>query len=405
MRAISSPILLAVMLAMPQYALAQLLVSAPAWTATREWSVDLSADGRGIAVAATAVADRGDSIVVPLVGSRRVVFINPNGGITNALDGMGRISALGFLGDTLWIADGTAHRFKLLVRSGSSWTTAGTRTYGAMFGPTYVESDITRTHWVPVGLAPDMRVVALNEAPLASRAKLRPSKERAALLLRTPGNGRVDTLGYLYTSRAAMRIMSEEGEKQIANPLRYRDMVAMDGLGQRVTLVNLPAEDDTSSGGRMVTVSVWNADGSAAFWRSFPTDFRAITAAALDSSAQSISVTDGQGNASTTVTASLLSAALREANPPGSRYAPIGRLVVGRDSTIWLKENAPGAAVWLVLSPNGTPVGRVRFPGRRGATLLAADSRSAWFLESQRFARFAVVRYRISSPRAASTAP
>jgi len=402
MRLISSPLLIATIIAAPHSAPAQIQINTPDWSVTRLWSTDVSAQAGALALASKAVVDGRDRLVLPLVASRRVVFLDTNGDVTGFVDGLGRISALGFLGDTLWTADGTSDSFRMFARSGAQWSAIGSRSYREFFGSGYNGDDLTSMHWVPVGLMHDRRIVALLGPSLASRSLWRPSSERATVLLRSARTGQTDTLGHLNTTRATMRIRTENGDRQIPNPLRYRDLIAVDDFGQLVTLVNFPPEGDTSALARMVTISTWNARGVRTFRRSFPSQLRTITAAALDSSPPTVVATDAQGNATLSITQ--LRAGILEANPPGSKYVPVSQLVVGRDSTIWLKENATGVATWLVLSSTGNPLARARFPVSRSATLLAADSRSAWFFEREG-GRASVVRFRISHARPNNSAP
>jgi hypothetical protein len=306
----------------------------------------------------------------------------------------------------LWAADGNELRFRLFVRSEWGWRGVGTRSYAAMFGPSYVEGDTTRAHWMPVGLAPDMRVVARVEASIASRT-VQATRERALVLLRSPTTGRVDTLAQLVTSRAWMLIHAVGGaQRRTVNPLRYGDLVAMDGSGQRIVVVNLPTANDTTHDDRSVMVSSWRSDGSVVFKRSFAVGLTTITTAALDSFARSLRVVDRRGYpVQRAAPSESFAAGLRNANPQGSMHAPIDRLVIGRDGTIWLREEAAGGRGWVVLSAHGLPIGRVRFPENRRGVLLAADSQFAWMLEPLGLGQFQVAKYRMASMIPADGSP
>ena len=378
----------------PTAVAAQVLVDVPRWTAEREWSSPLDRMARAIAFAPTAALGAGDTIVLPLLLARQLRILDHRGQLVRVIDDVGRISGVGFIGDSIWLADGSTRRFEVYPPGRSR--PAVSRRYAAMFGPSYVDGDATRTHWIPLGLAASGRVVALTEAPLASRraAEDLQAHDRARLLLRDPESGKTDTLGVLDTFRAFMQTTRYPGAtpSRVANPLKYRELVAMNGAGTRIVLVDFPSPQDTITG--KVIVTAWNADGSLAFRRSVPARLQAITGAEIDAAAGTRIVRSGGAAAPA---AALGRDDLLAANPPGSMRAPFERLVVGRDGSVWLLESGTqqGGVVWLLLGANGTPRARVAFP-RDAGILLAADAASAWVLESPAFGEFSLAKYRIA---------
>jgi hypothetical protein len=92
-------------------------------------------------------------------------------------------------------------------------------------------------------------------------------------------------------------------------------------------------------------------------------------------------------------------ASLRRAVP--SSFPPVERIVLGSDSTVWLRVqgSVSGANEWMVLRPTGEPMKRVRFP--RSSVLAAATDSVAWVVRSDEFDRESLVIFDVSgSPKA-----
>lgn len=88
---------------------------------------------------------------------------------------------------------------------------------------------------------------------------------------------------------------------------------------------------------------------------------------------------------------------IRDAVPdvaPAETFAPIRRLLLGRDGTVWLEEQAdqPGHH-WLQLAPAGRPAGRITL--RSNVTLRAADAGTIWASEEDDDGLLGIVRYRL----------
>lgn len=78
--------------------------------------------------------------------------------------------------------------------------------------------------------------------------------------------------------------------------------------------------------------------------------------------------------------------------------SPIGRMLIGRDSTIWLSENREEVETrtWIVLDPDGTVLRRVRVPS--GLTVLVVDRLHVWGSERDDLDVSYLLRYRIMQP-------
>lgn len=80
--------------------------------------------------------------------------------------------------------------------------------------------------------------------------------------------------------------------------------------------------------------------------------------------------------------------------PPAETYPPVRRLVLGRDHTVWLEEQAEASGHhWLMLSADGEPVGRVTLPPN--VVLKAAERGTIWATEEDPDGLLGLVRYRV----------
>ena len=79
---------------------------------------------------------------------------------------------------------------------------------------------------------------------------------------------------------------------------------------------------------------------------------------------------------------------------PEKHFAPIRRVLLGRDGSAWLEEHSliPGHH-WLVLDPDGEPGGRVTVPAN--FRLMAAEVGTIWGLEEDEDGLESIVRYRV----------
>jgi len=140
-----------------------------------------------------------------------------------------------------------------------------------------------------------------------------------------------------------------------------------------------------------LAVTAWDRNGREVFRNDYFIDLERIPRSVRDSmmSAQISDLAPGRPG---------VAAALREAKLP-DYYPPIDRvgapLVVGRDSTIWLRlrESSAGRPT-VVLDPSGDVIGTVMLPS--GARVVAAELDRIWVLERDSAGKDELVRYQVS---------
>lgn len=133
-------------------------------------------------------------------------------------------------------------------------------------------------------------------------------------------------------------------------------------------------------------VTLIDAKGDTTFARDFPYVPIPVTQAAIDSVKAQIAKAY-----------EALPAQIRDAVPdvaPAATFAPIRRVLLGRDGTVWLEEQMtePGHR-WLQLAPDGRPAGRITL--RPNVTLRAADAGTIWASEEDADGLLGIVRFRL----------
>lgn len=360
---------------------------APSLTLTR----DLRIDGN-VAVLAPIdhlAAGRDGVIAVSQWQAGAVRFFSRDGSPLAAVgrrgDGPGEfrsVSGLGFRGDTLWVYDGSRHRLTFIspeqkvLRTMAPVATANPR-----------PADAARIPEVRVGkvdaVYADGSVQAIVRA--AKREDARTFDPTIVRHARVTVDGIVNRIIAAYPEGRSSFYTLVGGGAGGEFPFSIASFYGVSPDGSRTALVT-PVVDGPNA--PTVEVVMLGATGDTVYSRRYPFTGVPIPKAVADSTIAARSRVF-----STEVRAEYR----RQAYVPPV-YPPIEGIVVGRDSTLWLRQRRTAqGSPYLVLGPRGDVVGSVVLPAN--VTIKAADRSSVWGLEVDEFDVPSIVRFRIS-PRA-----
>lgn len=170
-------------------------------------------------------------------------------------------------------------------------------------------------------------------------------------------------------------------------PMAERSILAVHPDGQVIVTVQQAAGDDRP---KPFDIAMMNADGSSRFARSYEYAPQELPPAARDSLVEVLA-----RDLALALPAGRAGEAAREAVAVPTYYPPVSSVVVGRDSTVWLRLNGDGRSVnWLILDSGGDIAARVVAPAE--LKILFADSDHAWGVVHDEFDVPYVVRMRIA---------
>ena len=189
------------------------------------------------------------------------------------------------------------------------------------------------------------------------------------------------TLGYLDRRGAIRNVILPLHEDRTPGPIRNRTMYAMTPKAGRAAVAS--ATLNGPGGGTFSLVAV-DLAGDTVVARRYALEGESIPPSVADSLAEAfprMRLGDtGRRRAS-------------DADIPPV-YPPLLGLLVGYDGSFWVRARLrDGSRAYLVLAPNGDPVGRVRLP--EGSIVGAATLDRIWVLEPDLFGIQSVVRYRV----------
>jgi len=376
----------------------------PTWSARLEWRLrdDPSGAWRTDVIPA-AVATRGDSLVAALPLDRTLLLIDRDGRIVRTFGRAGagpgeieRPSAVGLLGDTVWVADAALQRF---TRYAPGSRPAVTRSFRDITDAVAPRTGSAAGRLWPHSLLANGRILVLSPLPPDPRSAA--GSGRSVALLADTSARRVDTLGVL-DERNAWFLVGRGGADapstmRFRNPFAHKDLLALDPYGRRTVLVQL--QDAASPRAPSYTVSAWGADGRRIFSRRIPFTPRAVTGTDVAEAAngfREIRPPARSGGAGALDVGPALSSAVGK----GSVHPPVTRLLVGADQSIWLRRSTGRADrdTWLVLSAAGDPLAEVHLPRIASRVVVAADLEHIWAVEDDERAATerTLVRYRVS---------
>jgi hypothetical protein len=142
-------------------------------------------------------------------------------------------------------------------------------------------------------------------------------------------------------------------------------------------------------------VAVLEANGDTVFAREYPFQGVSIPSSAIDSAIAAMAPRPGQPREEGAAPLSRFQDAARQRIP--AVYAPVERIVLGLDHTVWLTLRAtPEGREAVVLDARGTPMATVPLPAR--SVVQGATSSHLWVTETDADDLASIVRYRIARP-------
>lgn len=276
--------------------------------------------------------------------------------------------ALGFLGDTLWVNDYGQARFTLMSLEGEVHRTLPVP--AVMFEV----QDGVRSRWYPKWLRAD-GLVAAEHTWLMRGGDFVPPLSFTTPRIVFDREGRVadtTTIETFFPWRPPGERITVGAEKTWA-PGPPPDMPLRMHLPNGAYLIERYAAATETDG--VITVTRTSDSGDTLYHRSLPYLPRpldpAIMEATLGRSARTLSSRQGLDSAG-------VHRLLRDALVEAPFQTPVSQAVVGVDGSLWLRrEDDTGPTFrWLVLDPEGLPVGQLDLP--RGVTILLATSDRAY---------------------------
>lgn len=269
-----------------------------------------------------------------------------------------RAVRLGWVGDTLWVADAPnrLHFFSsegrfLRTRTGSVMPIAATATGGILSG--------VRTSPSAAPAQPANHIVTV---PFVI------SHQSAS------GTRRVAVVESVLPLQVSTTVDGQRGTGFQEQPFRDDPLYLADREGRHLYLVNRRASSPPPHSFQVVKLTL---SGDTVFARRFPYKPVPIDQRVIDARLQAqrdLISSQMPGRRITVDATELLKVLYRPAH-----LAPVEQAVIGRDGTIWLKRATDGTGATselLMLSEAGELIGRARLPARE--KLVAADRRRVW---------------------------
>lgn len=266
-------------------------------------------------------------------------------------------STMGFLADTLWVADGRLRRITFYGLDGTH--------LGDMPVPLPEVGEASRASFLT--LTP--RGPAVASTGPGFRSELAETDHPFPVLLVSRSGEIQDTLGTRNMAHGqAMLIDSDGGQvqaieifQQVFADITLLDM-APDG-GSLVLADRLVPDVPTGASYRLTRVTL---DGDTVFSVSVPYEPVAVPAQHSDSIVERYA---GSGRSASRI---------RDVLYLPETYPPVSDVLAGTDGTVWVaREEMPGASLtWDVFDDAGTPLARLRAPA--GMSLYRADRTGVW---------------------------
>jgi hypothetical protein len=352
---------------------------------------DLRIDGYEadlVPIGGLAVAENG-TIAALQAQDNTVRFFDSAGTGVGSIGGRGEgpgeftaMGSLGWLADTLWVFDSRQRRFTLI--------SPDLQFVRNVIGPNMARPDPERTPdlpeyrmAMPQHLYPDGTVFAAVLLPVQEgRADTGTNQLTYA---RLSPDGLIQSLILRYSlGDAGVSIRSGSGTAGASMPFAVRPAQHVSPDGSRIT-VALASVDGPET--ETFTVTTTAADGDTLIRRTYPFEGIPIPKSVGDS------VIEARARSLQERIPELAEAYRKDARVPPF-YPPIEGVVNGRDGTIWIRmRETPDGRPYLVLDPQGDPVGRVVVPS--SSVIQVADLSTVWPLDSDENDVESIVRYRV----------
>lgn len=309
---------------------------------------------------------------------KQLLVVSNNGSHTRAVgragDGPGEFrgpTAVGFVGDTLWVADDASRRITYFVDTKKPLRTSSFRELGAdaSLDPTRLSSVVSAV------LEGGKSLVA------ATRASDLPGRWTKTRLAITDPKGRsARELLELTNRNVGFRVAVDGRQINMTNPYATHDFFASDGRGRRIVTATVDAGPKASQ----IAVKAFDVTGRNLFATTVsvarvpvsPTEF----VDGIGSRAYRLARGDARFQAK-------LAKAIREAMDSSfggeAAFPALSRLIVGTDFSVWLRVAEPDRALqrWVVLGQNGKRVRDVYLSV--GQRILTASRDRIWVVEAE----------------------
>jgi len=321
----------------------------------------------------------------------RVLVFDSTGRLLRRIGGRGygpgefqRPAGMGWVGDTLWVTDADQLRVSYFDAAGTHIETA------RISGPA-----------VPPGLptAPDCFLAdgsVAVELRVGSR-QIAVTREITALpVLRMRRDGHVlDTLALLPLGYRVVHLPWRGGNLFSAHPVPMVPFWAASPNGSFLVFVDLPVVRPGRSRVGTIRIVFRRPDGAIAHAVEYPFEPRDLPAEVTDSITGRLARALSNALPQHPPIAGLLDVMRRQVRFPPFR-PPVTRLVVGRDSTVWLRREDAGAnrVTWDVLAWSGSAIGHFEAPP--SLVIYQAERGRVWGILPDDDGVPQVIRYRVA---------
>jgi len=314
----------------------------------------------------TGVAILPDSAVAIAQGQQAEIrFFSWTGAATGRAGGRGqgpgeftRIGGVGWKGDSVWVADPGLGRLTLLTATGELGRLIDTPEELVL----RVGAGEYRLHaYAPLGMdSTGDLVMSVDVGPAGPELGVDPG---TTAIGRVGIDGTVkNIIGLIRSGRTQVSTPQGTAVVAFANPGYY----AVDPEAGYVVAAYSPLEGEDAES---VLITAWNVRGDTLFDTRIPFEGMPVTAAMKDSVGRRIRE----------VLPPVLAAAV-EASPLPRYVPPVGRILAGRDGTVWIEwADRSGGTEYLVLDAEGQRMGTLSLP--RTSRITAATEHEIWTIE------------------------
>lgn len=342
-----------------------------------DWRVPMSTLRLEIPIVNAGIASSSNELIAIAQFDRRILVFDTDGRLRSTFGGrkqLSRIANVGLLGDTVWALDPVSQRILLFSPNGGAPSTRP-------FSQLRIRAAMDSSEWdlgVPLLLADG--VIATDVRSAVTSAGGMADAGRKMILSKARSSPKLDTLSfYDQRNRFLLTPTGGYGARTLINPIAFADLETTDPYGRMVVTVNF----DTTSDKIVATVTARGANGRPVFRRQLRYPRNPITPTQLDEAVE----------AATKPTIASRPAPMSNEEKEGVRTtltrsvrefpysAPISNVVVGADSSIWLRQTSFREHKWTVLSMSNGSQREVILPPARLRVVLGANRRSLWAFE------------------------
>jgi len=295
------------------------------------------------------------------------------------------ISSLGWIGDTLWVADQALRRITLFTRDGALLE---------VLPPLVIGSPRTSRGFRITALLGDGSAVLSEAYDYSTYTRIATT---GYALIRASLSGEVlDTLRFISIREALMIVATNGGGlTQMRQPWTHRDLLAISRSGDQIVVLERPP------GAHEYILHSLDIDGAIRFSRTVPYEPIPLPQSAVrdwvDARAKELvnrRTFENRRAAQRAIMGRLYRPRFFPPVPNVSRGAGRRALLVGIDGTIWVQRWSRGSQdSWEVFDHTGAPLAQVHVPDSIVVHEVSADY--VWAVEIDAFDVPTIVRYRV----------